>query len=164
MNKRTPAAPATASPATPTLTEHLRSLWLGSAARYTVLTLIALLINAMAHDSLTDTYVDTVRFFLLLPFAAFLTLAAWVRRSDKLSGGARVCLHFLLSMGSFYLCVYLPYQVQSKPSGQQVLMLVLLAIILYGIGMAIYLFCTRRRRVAVREAVPYESQFKHRND
>ncbi len=162
MKQRTSAVQPTE--AAPSVASRLRELWLGTAARYTVIALCALLINAILHESLTTTYVDTVRFFLFLPFSAILTLAAWVRRADKPSLGGRVCLHALLVLGGFYLCLYLPYQLKSKPSGQQVLMLVLLAVVLYAIALVIYLLCTRRSRVAAQEAVPYESQFKRRND
>ena len=84
----------------------VKDLWLGTCARYTVLCLILLLISAVIADSLTVTYVDTVRFILLLPLGLCLTLAAWVRRSDKLSAGAKVGLHSLAVLGGFYLFCY----------------------------------------------------------
>ncbi len=164
MSKRTPAAQASPKANAPTTISRLRDLWLGTAARYTVIAICALFIGAISHESLAVAYVDALRFLLFLPFSVILTLAAWVRRSDKLSAGARIGLHPLLTLSGFYLCLYLPYQVQSKPSGQQVLLIVLLAILLYGIVMALYLVTTRRSRVAKRETVPYESQFKRSRD
>ena len=115
MNKSAPKAQNTKAEATAATdpVAIIRSLWLGTCARYTVLCLILLVTSAIASDSLTVTYVDTVRFFLLLPFGISLTLAAWVRRSDKLSTGAKVGLHALATLGGFYLFCYLPYQVRT---------------------------------------------------
>ena len=137
----------------------LRSLWLSTCARFTVLCLLLLLISAIMADSLTTTYVDTVRFFLLLPFGFCLTVAARVRRSDKLSVGAKCGLHPLASLGGFYLCCYLPYQISTKPSGSQVLIVLLFVAILYGIGMGIYALVTRSSRHKKLEDSPYVSQF-----
>ena len=137
-----------------------KNLWLGTCARYTVLCLILLLASAIASDSLTVTYVDTVSFLLQLPFGLCLTLAAWVRRSDKLSTGAKVGLHALATMGGFYLFCYLPYQLRTKPSGMQVFIILLVAVILYGITMAIVAAVTAKTRQKKLDEIPYESQFR----
>ena len=116
----------TEAPAAPSPAAILRDLWLGTCARYTVLCLILLVTSAIASASLTVTYVDSVRFFLLLPFGLCLTLAARVRRSHKLSSGAKCGLHPIIFLSSFYLFCYLPYQLRTKPSGMQVPKLLLL--------------------------------------
>jgi hypothetical protein len=159
MNKSAPAAhnteEDTRSPAA-----VLKELWLGTCARFTVLCLILLVTSSIAEDSLTVTYVDTVRFFLLLPFGLCLTLSAWVRRSDKLSAGAKVGLHALSTLGSFYLFCYLPYQVRTSPSGMQVLIILMLVAILYAAVMAIWAGVTRKSRQRKLDETPYESQFR----
>ena len=137
-----------------------KNLWLGTCARYTVLCLILLLASAIASDSLTVTYVDTVSFFLQLPFGFCLTLAAWVRRSDKLSTGVKVGLHALATLGGFYLCGYLPYQLRTKPSGMQVLVILLTAVILYAIVMGIFAAVTAKSRQKKIDAQPYESRYR----
>ena len=138
----------------------LRALWLGTCARYTILCLILLVTSAIASDSLTVTYVDTVRFFLLLPFGLCLTLAAKVRSSDKLSAGAKVGLHALAALGGFYLFCYLPYQVRTKPSGMQVLIILLLVAVLYAAVMGAYAAVTAKSRRKKIDDTPYESQFR----
>ena len=138
----------------------LKDLWLGTCARFTVLCLILLVTSAIASDSLTITYVDTVRFFLLLPFGLCLTLSAWVRRSDKLSAGGKVALHALSTLGGFYLFCYLPYQVRTDPSGMQVLIILLLVAVLYAAVMAIWAGVTRKSRQRKLDETPYESQFR----
>jgi predicted neutral ceramidase superfamily lipid hydrolase len=137
-----------------------KDLWLGTCARYTVLCLILLLASAIASDSLTVTYVDTVSFFLQLPFGFCLTLAAWVRRSDKLSAGVKVGLHALATLGGFYLCGYLPYQLRTKPSGMQVLIILLAAVILYAVVMAVITAVSAKSRQKQIDAEPYESRYR----
>ena len=159
MNKPAPAVQNTVTEAA-IPAALIRGLWLGTCARYTVLCLILLITSAIASDSLTVTYVDTVRFFLLLPFGLTLTLAAWVRRSTKLGAGAKVGLHALATLGGFYLFCYLPYQVRTKPSGMQVLIILLLVLLLYVIGVGIYAVVTAKTRQKKIDDTPYESQFR----
>ena len=83
-----------------------------------------------------------------------------MRRSDKLSAGAKVALHSIAVLGGFYLFCYLPYQLRTKPSGMQVLVILLLAAILYGITMAIVAAVTAKARQKKLDEVPYESQFR----
>ena len=166
MNKKpskaqnTKAETATETAAATDPVALLRSLWLGTCARYTILCLVMLVTSAIASDSLTINYVDSVRFFLLLPFGLTLTLAAWVRRSPKPGTGAKVGLHALATLGGFYLFCYLPYQVRTKPSGMQVLIILLLVVILYALTMGIYAAVTAKTRQKRVDDTPYESQFR----
>lgn len=139
---------------------RLRSLWRGTCTRFTLLCLFMLVTSAIASDSLTITYVDTVHFFLLLPFGLCLALAAGVRRSPKLGSGAKVGLHTLCTLGGFYLFGYLPYQVRTKPSGMQILLILLAATLVYALVMGIYAAATAKTRQKKRNEIPYESQFR----
>ena len=139
---------------------RLRSLWLGPCARFTLLCLFMLVTSAIASDSLAITYVDTVHFFLLLPFGLCLTLAAGVRRSPKLGSGAKVGLHALCTLGGFYLFGYLPYQVRTKPSDIQILLILLAAVLVYTLIMGVYAAATAKSRQKKRNETPYESQFR----
>ena len=158
MNKSSRKAKNTTVETTPIL-PRLRSLWRGTCTRFTLLCLFMLVTSAIASDSLTITYVDSVSFFLLLPFGLCLTLAAGARRSPKLSSGAKVGLHVLCTLGGFYLCCYLPYQVRTNPSGMQILLVLLAAVIVYGLVMGIYAAATAKSRRRKRDETPYESQF-----
>jgi uncharacterized membrane protein len=160
MNKR-PAEPPKQTPET-TRPSPLRELWLASCARYTVLCMLLLLISAIVSDSLTVTYVDTVRFVLLLPFAVCLALATNLRRTDKLKAGAKCVLHPLLTMGGFYLFGYLPFQLRSKPSGQQILLMLILAILVYGLIMGVVCLVSRAQRRKQLEDTPYVSQYNRK--
>ena len=69
-------------------------------------------------------------------------------------------LHALATMGGFYLFCYLPYQLRTKPSGTQVFIILLVAVILYGITMAIVAAVTAKTRQKKLDEIPYESQFR----
>ena len=154
MNKRSPEAQNIQTPA-----RFLRSLWLGTCVRYTVLTLITLLFSALLANSETMSYVDTLRFFLLLPLGLCLTLAAQIRTTDKLAIAAKCLLHPLLVLGGGYLCFYLPFQIRTKPSGSQIWMMVLLGILVYAVIMGILLAVTHKTRQKNVNDEPYVRQF-----
>ena len=155
MNK--PAPEAQNKQTTPA--SILMSLWLGTCARYTVFCLPLMLISAIAADAQTPPYMDSLRFFLILPFAFCVTVAARIRTADKLSTGAKCALHPITVLGGFYLFCYLPFQVSTKPSGQQVLLILLLAAVVYGIFMGIFCLITSGSRRKKAEDTPYVSQF-----
>ena len=139
-----------------------KRLWLGTCVRYTVLALLTLLFSALLSDSVTATYVDTLRFFLLFPFGFCLTVATLVRQAESWSTALRCALHPLLVLGGGYLCFYLPYQARTKPSGSQALMMVLLGVVLYATVMGIILLITRKQRREKQEQIPYVSQYRQK--
>lgn len=139
-----------------------RDLWFGSCTRYTVLCLFLLVISSILSDSLTVTYIEPVRFFLLLPFGFFLTLATRVRHAEKLTTGAKVALHPLLVLGSFYLCCYLPFQISSKPAGQQIFLFLLLSALVYGLFMGIFLLISHSLNRKKSDDSQYVSQYSRK--
>lgn len=159
MNKRSINAKNNVTEVAANPVSFLRDLWLGTCARYTVFCILILLIKAIAADSITGNYVDTVHFFLLLPFALCVTFAARARKSDKLSTGVKCVLHPLCFLGGFYLFCYLPFQISTKPSGQQVLILLLLVAFLYGVCMGIYCLIAHKVRQHKVDETPYVSQY-----
>ena len=95
MNKSSREAQNNQTPASTVAKE----IWLGTCARYAVLTLVILFFGMLTSDSLSVTYVDTVSFFLLLPLGLCLTLATRVRKTNALRTVAKYILHPLLVLG-----------------------------------------------------------------
>lgn len=144
----------------------LRDLWLGSCARYTVLCMLLLPVSflvSLASESVNAAYIDPLRFLLLLPFAFCLTLAARTRRAGSLSTAAKCTLHPILVLGGFYVFGYLPFQIASKPSGQQILLILLLAALVYGLFMGVVCLISRSARRKQVEDTPYVSQYARRD-
>lgn len=157
MNKRPPKAQnIQTEPTTLPLADCLRSLWRGTCAWFTVLCTVLLLISLALSDSLI---IEPSRFLLLLPFSFLLAAAALVRRAKRLPVAARCILHPILALGGFYLCCYLPYQINAKPSGSQIFLVLLLVAILYGVGMGIYLGVTYALNRKKDDSADYVSQF-----
>jgi uncharacterized membrane protein len=71
-----------------------------------------------------------------------------------------VGLHALATLGGFYLCGYLPYQLRTKPSGMQVLIILLAAVILYAVVMAVVTAVSAKSRQKQIDAEPYESRYR----
>jgi hypothetical protein len=94
--------------------------------------------------------------------AVCLALATNLRRTDKLKAGAKCVLHPLLTMGGFYLFGYLPFQLRSKPSGQQILLMLILAILVYGLIMGVVCLVSRAQRRKQLEDTPYVSQYNRK--
>jgi hypothetical protein len=155
-------APRTQSDVARTSNFSVKELLTGMCVRYTVFCMVILLISSLMGGSTKDTVVVTARFFLLLPLSLCLTLAALVRRSH-LGTPIKAILHPMLSLGGLYLCGYLPYQVSAKPTGEQVLAILLLALIIYAITAVIYLMVTRKKRQRMIDDTPYEGVFTSQN-
>lgn len=159
MNKSSREAQNNQTPASTVAKE----IWLGTCARYAVLTLVILFFGMLTSDSLSVTYVDTVSFFLLLPLGLCLTLATRLRKTNALRTVAKYILHPLLVLGGGYLCFYLPYQIRNKPTGSQTLIMILLGVILYIAVMSVVLLVSHKARQKKIDDTPYVSQYGNRS-
>lgn len=137
----------------------------GACLRYTILTVSVLVIHALftAFESGTNPYIDPSLLWLLMPFALCLTAAAAVRKTDKLSRAFRYTLHPLLSLGSFYLCLYLPYQIAEKPRAATTFVILLCAAAVYAAIVGTMAFITHRKRQKTLDKTPYVSRFGDKN-
>lgn len=157
MNKPSPEAQT--NQAAPTIGATVRELWHTTCVWFTALVLVILLLRAILSESFSMVGVPLLQFFLLLPFSFLTALAGLVRRSAALSTVARCLLHPLLCLGGFYLFLYLPYQIETAPSGADILMILFLVALVYAIGAGIYALCTRKKRRKKIDDTPYVSQF-----
>lgn len=121
---------------------------------YSGISLFVLTVNVILSGN-EQAYVSPLSFLLFFPFALCLTLAATVRRSDRLSTALRVILHPVLVLGGFALCVYLP-------SGRNPIVLAVAAVI-YGITVLTVWLCTRRKMQKKADGTPYINQFGPRS-
>ncbi len=142
----------------PAPVSYVRRLVSGTCVRYTAISTMAILINLILGDT-EGAYIDPLRFLLFLPFALCLALATAVRKTEKMPTAGKLVLHPVLSLGGFYLCLYLPFQIRTSPTGTQILLLLLLSALVYGLLMVIIALCTRRARRRQIEEKPYVSQF-----
>ncbi len=125
---------------------------------YTGISVFVLLVNVLLAGN-ERSYVDPMSFLLFLPFALAMAAAGLVRRADTLPSAARVTLHPVLVLGGFYLCIYLPYQIEKKPTAGQMLAIFVLAAVVYGVAVAVLALMDRRTRQKTIDDTPYQSQF-----
>ena len=145
MNRKQSSEPG--SPAFPPAA--CRALTLHACAWFTVLSTLMLLIYAI---------MDRAPSPLRLCFAC----AARIRHSS-LSRAARTVSHALLTLGSAYVFVYLPVQIEQKPTAGTTLLFLFLSVLVYAIGAAILAAVAHRRDSRAVNEQPYRSQFGKRD-
>ena len=128
----------------------LKSLLQKTCLWYSGISLFVLTFNVILYNN-EKVAVSPLNFLLFFPFALCLSLAALVRRSDKLPTAARVLLHPVCVLGGFALCVYLP-------SNQNPVVLAVAAAV-YAITVLISRLRGRGRQKKQAENAPYISQF-----
>ncbi|MCI6502467.1 MAG: hypothetical protein MSA49_04470 [Clostridia bacterium] len=149
--KNTVGTDISASP--PLWKKILNTVFFHTCAYFTVFTLILLIIQASAGDSNT-AYVKPSRFLLVLPFALFIALADVLFLLPKLQKAVALLFHCLITMLGFFFFMYLPV------SGSiQMLPILLLALILYGIVMTVCMIPTIVRGKRAKKDAVYTSVF-----
>ncbi len=137
----------------------------GACLRYTLLTVGVLLVHAFftVLDPNTNPYIDPSLLWLLVPFALCLTAATAIRRADKLSRALRYTLHPLFSLGSFYLCLYLPYQIDVRPRATTTFAILLCAAAVYATIVGVIALISHKKRQNNIDKTPYVSRFGDKN-
>lgn len=153
MNRKQSSEPG--SPAFPPAA--CRALALHACAWFTVLSTLMLLIYAIL-----DRAPSPLRLLLFLPLSLCFACAARIRHSS-LSRAARTVSHALLTLGSAYVFVYLPVQIEQKPTAGTTLLFLFLSVLVYAIGAAILAAVAHRRDSRTVNEQPYRSQFGKRD-
>ncbi len=128
---------------------------------YTAISLSVFLIQLILFGN--QQGVRALSFLLFLPFAACIALAGLLRTADKLPMWGKLLLHPLLTLGGFYLCVYLPARIHWQPTPSMTLVIPILSTVVYGTSVTVILLVSRRKRQKTVDTTPYESQFKPRS-
>lgn len=121
----------------------VRAWLLRAACWFSALTLTVL--TPSLFNGGTDSFtVNALRVYLLAPMALCFAAAGLVRLSDRRLW-VRLTLHALLSLGGFWLFGYLPYRLQTRSGGTQMLIMALLALFVYAVLLIIWSAVTHRR-------------------
>ena len=125
---------------------------------YTVSAMLFLLLNLAIEGSLAQTYINARSFLLVFVFAMFFALANAVYALPGLAHGLRLLAHFVLVVGSLYLCLYLPSGAGTATSGK--LLILMLLLVMYWLFMGLYLAMSRTIRARQPKKTEYQSVFK----
>jgi hypothetical protein len=125
---------------------------------YTISAMLFLLLNLAIAGSLEHAIINARSFLLVFLFAVGFALANLIYTASFSSAGVRLVLHFVLVTLSAFLFLCLPAKTPGGASGQIVILLVM--ILLYWIGMSIYLAFARVKQKIDSPKTEYKSVFK----
>lgn len=96
--------------------------WLrGGCVFFTILALLFLFLNATIEEGVPSSYVQIKPFLLLFPCGLGISLAGMILKSNRISSWLGKLLHYLITMLSLFVFIYLPSN--AKPSFVSVLLL-----------------------------------------
>jgi hypothetical protein len=113
----------------------IKRLLVGACIYYSVFSLLLLTINVIINGQVAGSVLSVPNILMLFPFAFSLSGAEFIRKSDKLSGGVRVLLHYLILAAAFLLFLWAPSNAQKTI--QSALLLLFLESIVYWIVYAV---------------------------
>ncbi len=125
---------------------------------YTISAMLFLLLNLAIAGTLENTIINARSFLLVFLFAVGFALANVIYTAKFSSAGLRLALHFVLVTLSAFLFLCLPAKTSGGASGRIVILIVM--ILLYWIGMAIYLAFARVKQKIDPPKTEYKSVFK----
>lgn len=120
----------------------VKRLLTGACVYYSVFSLVLLIINVIINGQVAGTALSVLNVLLLFPFSLSLSGAEFIRKSDKLSGGVRVLLHYLILAAAFLLFLWAPSGAQKTI--QSALLLLFLVSVVYWIIFAICRLTVKR--------------------
>ena len=113
----------------------IKRLFIGACVYYSIFSLLLLLINVIINGKVAGSVLSVPNILLLFPFSFSLSGAEFIRKSDKLSGGIRVLLHYLILAAAFLLFLWFPSNAQKTL--QSAFLLLFLESVVYWIVFAI---------------------------
>ena len=120
----------------------IKRLFIGACVYYSIFSLLLLLTTVLISGKSSGSVLSVPNILLLFPFAFSLSGAEFIRKSDKLSEGIRVLLHYLILAAAFLLFLWAPSNAQKTI--QSAILLLFLVSILYWIVFAICHFTVKR--------------------
>ena len=114
----------------------IKKLLTGACVYYSVFSLILLTVSVLFKGGIENVGIGVLNVLLLFPFAFALSGAEFVRKNTKISGAARLLLHYLILSAAFLLFLWLPSNM-TKNLGNGLMML-LIVTVLYWL---IFLIC-----------------------
>ncbi len=132
------------------------ALW--SCVYYTAATFFILFLYFILNTDLSGG-MQVGALIAILPFAVLFSAANTVYRHTKLGLAARVSIHYVLTVGGAFVCLYLPNK-DPQQSASAAFILFLVFTLLYAIVMGIVLYVGHRIRRVQRDEAKYHSVYK----
>ena len=113
----------------------IKRLFIGACVYYSIFSLLLLLITVIISGQSSGSILSVPNILLLFPFSFSLSGAEFIRKSDKLSSGIRLLLHYVILAAAFLLFLWAPSNAQKTI--QSAFMLLFLESVVYWIVVAI---------------------------
>ncbi len=138
--------------------DFAKKIALGTCVYYTAVTFLILFFYFVINADLSNG-VNPVALITILPFAFMFSVANFIYRHTALKFAARMLLHYALTVGGAFTCLYLPNKTAEQQTAGAMLLFLIFTVIYFVIMGAIWTVCARINRVK-RDEAKYHSVYK----
>lgn len=138
--------------------DYVKHIALWSCVYYTVTTFVILFLYLILNKDLSGG-LQAVALICVLPFSICFAGANTLYRHSELQKWLRVLLHYALTVGGAFICLYLPNK-DPQQSSSTALVLFIVFTVLYALVMGTVLVVYARIHRVQRDEAKYESVYK----
>ena len=138
--------------------DYAKKIVLGTCVYYTAATFLILFLYFVINVDLSAG-VNPVALITILPFAFMFSVANVIYRHTELRFVARMLLHYTLTVGGAFTCLYLPNKSPEQQTAGAILLFLIFTVIYFAIMSVIWLVNARIKRVK-RDEAKYHSVYK----
>ena len=114
-----------------------KKIAIGTCVYYTVVTFLILFLYFVINADLSSG-VNPVALITILPFAFLFSVANVIYRHTELKFAPRMLLHYALTVGGAFTCLYLPNKAEGQQTAGAILLFLIFTIIYFVIMGAIW--------------------------
>ena len=138
--------------------DYAKKIALGTCVYYTLATFLILFLYFVINVDLSSG-VNPVALITILPFAFFFSVANVIYRHTELKFASRMLLHYALTVGGAFTCLYLPNKTPAQQTAGSILLFLIFTVIYFVIMGAIWTVTARIKHVK-RDEAKYHSVYK----
>ena len=138
--------------------DYAKKIALGTCVYYTAATFLILFLYFVINVDLSAG-VNPVALITILPFAFMFSVANVIYRHTELRFVARMLLHYALTVGGAFTCLYLPNKSPEQQTAGAILLFLIFTVIYFAIMSVIWILNARIKRVK-RDEAKYHSVYK----
>ena len=138
--------------------DYAKKIAIGTCIYYTATTFLILFLYFVLNVDLT-LGIDPLALISILPFAVCFSVANVIYRHTKLKIGWRALIHYVLTVGAAFVCLYLPNKTEQQKASGALILFLLFTVIYFLIMGTIWIITGRIKRVT-RDEEKYHSVYK----
>ena len=138
--------------------EYAKKIALGTCVYYTVATFLILFLYFVINVDLSAG-VNPVALITILPFAFMFSVANVIYRHTELKFVPRMLLHYVLTVGGAFTCLYLPNKSPEQKTAGAILLFLIFTVI-YFLIMGVIWIAQARVKTVKRDESKYHSVYK----